>query len=219
MIQAIIHEAKTSLELFTQSKASFDTIFPISTKEVAVTRGDGGTPITDRESSCVGVRRTCADLQVIVSRAVTNYLRKSPVGGLRRLVPGRGAQKTRAVLGPPRYGEATGSIMPVASVQPKGLSAERGGEEGTATPRKRLVKKSGDRERGRPDFGIKDEEPAFMRDEFARETPSSQAEGSKEDGFRKKEKKLKGDKKIDKGGKMSSKGGSLSAIYLAAIAR
>ncbi|KAK9093540.1 hypothetical protein Syun_028451 [Stephania yunnanensis] len=37
--------------------------------------------------------------------------------------------------------------------------------------------------------------------------------GSKEDGFRKKEKKLKGDKKFDKGGKMSSKGGSLSAIY------
>ncbi|KAK9122162.1 hypothetical protein Syun_019779 [Stephania yunnanensis] len=97
------------------------------------------------------------------------YLRRSPVGGLRRLVPGRGAQKRRAVLGPPRYGEATGSIMPVAGVQPKGLSPERGGEEGTvrskdanmmwtvrtlvhefddsgskATPRKRLVKKSGD---------------------------------------------------------------------------
>ncbi|KAK9106728.1 hypothetical protein Syun_022739 [Stephania yunnanensis] len=55
-----------------------------------------------------------------------------------------------------------------------------------ATPRKSLVKKSGDRERT-PDFGIEDEEPAFMRDEF--------------------------DKKFDKGGKMSSKGGSLSAIY------
>ncbi|KAK9106619.1 hypothetical protein Syun_022630 [Stephania yunnanensis] len=41
----------------------------------------------------------------------------------------------------------------------------------------------------------------------------AEAEGSKEDGFRKKEKKLKGDKKFDKGGKMSSKGGSLSAIY------
>ncbi|KAK9162441.1 hypothetical protein Syun_003343 [Stephania yunnanensis] len=55
-----------------------------------------------------------------------------------------------------------------------------------------------------------------MRDEFASEPPSSrEAEGSKEDGFRKKEKKLKGDKKFDKGGKMSSKGGSLSAIYLA----
>ncbi|KAK9141888.1 hypothetical protein Syun_011288 [Stephania yunnanensis] len=53
-----------------------------------------------------------------------------------------------------------------------------------------------------------------MRDEFESEPPSSQeAEGSKEDGFRKKEKKLKGDKKFDKGGKMSSKGGSLSAIY------
>ncbi|KAK9141876.1 hypothetical protein Syun_011276 [Stephania yunnanensis] len=65
-----------------------------------------------------------------------------------------------------------------------------------------------------PDFGIEDEEPAFMRDEFASEPPSSrEAEGSKEDGFRKKEKKLKGDKKFDRGGKMSSKGGSLSAIY------
>ncbi|KAK9152210.1 hypothetical protein Syun_010519 [Stephania yunnanensis] len=82
-----------------------------------------------------------------------------------------------------------------------------------ATPRKRLVKKSGDRERT-PDFGIEDEEPAFMRYEFASEPPSSQKrKGSKEDGFRKKEKKLKGDKKFDKGGKMSSKGGSLSAIY------
>ncbi|KAK9087893.1 hypothetical protein Syun_030287 [Stephania yunnanensis] len=82
-----------------------------------------------------------------------------------------------------------------------------------ATPRKRLVKKSGDRERT-PDFGIEDEEPAFMRDEFASEPPSSQKrKGSKEDGFRKKEKKLKGDKKFDKGEKMSSKGGSLSAIY------
>ncbi|KAK9092086.1 hypothetical protein Syun_026997 [Stephania yunnanensis] len=53
-----------------------------------------------------------------------------------------------------------------------------------------------------------------MRDEFASEPPSSQKrKGSKEDGFRKKEKKLKGDKKFDKGGKMSSKGGRLSAIY------
>ncbi|KAK9093449.1 hypothetical protein Syun_028360 [Stephania yunnanensis] len=99
-------------------------------EEWMVLRGDGGTPITDRESSCVGVRRTCAALQVIVSRAVTSYLRRSPVGGLRRLVPGRGAQKRRAVLGPPRYGEATGSIMPVAGVQPKGLSDERGGRGG-----------------------------------------------------------------------------------------
>ncbi|KAK9104487.1 hypothetical protein Scep_021331 [Stephania cephalantha] len=82
-----------------------------------------------------------------------------------------------------------------------------------ATPRKRLVKKSGDKERT-PDFRIEYEEPAFMRDEFASEPPSSQKrKGSKEDGFRKKEKKLKGDKKFDKGGKMSSKGGSLSAIY------
>ncbi|KAK9127232.1 hypothetical protein Syun_016029 [Stephania yunnanensis] len=78
-----------------------------------------------------------------------------------------------------------------------------------ATLRKRLVKKSGDREKT-PDFGIEDEEPAFMRDEFASEPPSSQKwKGSKEDGFRKKEKKLKGDKKFDKGWKMSSKGGSL----------
>ncbi|KAK9143699.1 hypothetical protein Syun_013099 [Stephania yunnanensis] len=59
-----------------------------------------------------------------------------------------------------------------------------------ATSRKRLVKKSGDRERT-PDFGIEDEEPAFMRDEFASEPPSSQKR-KKEDGFRKKEKKLKG---------------------------
>ncbi|KAK9151977.1 hypothetical protein Syun_010286 [Stephania yunnanensis] len=82
-----------------------------------------------------------------------------------------------------------------------------------ATSRKRLLKKSGDRERT-PNFGIEYEEPAFMRDEFASEPPSSQKrKGSKEDGFIKKEKKLKGDKKFDKGGKMSSKGGSLLAIY------
>ncbi|KAK9122160.1 hypothetical protein Syun_019777 [Stephania yunnanensis] len=199
--------------------------------------GDGGTPITDRESSCVGVRRTCADLQVIVSRAVTSYLRRSPVGGLCRLVPGRGAQKRRAVLGPPRYGEATGSIMPWRACNQRVFQPERrrgghGSEQGRqhdvtvqtlvhefddsgskATPRKRLAKKSGDRERT-PDFGIEDEEPAFMRDEFASEPSSSrEAEGSKEDGFRKKEKKLKGDKEFDKGEKMSSKGGSLSAIY------
>ncbi|KAK9087554.1 hypothetical protein Syun_029948 [Stephania yunnanensis] len=75
-----------------------------------------------------------------------------------------------------------------------------------ATPRKRLVKKSGDRERT-PDLGIEDEKPAFMRDVFASEPPSSQKrKWSKEDGFRKKEKKLKGDKEFDKGG-------SLSAIY------
>ncbi|KAK9115021.1 hypothetical protein Syun_021818 [Stephania yunnanensis] len=41
-----------------------------------------------------------------------------------------------------------------------------------ATPRKRLVKKSGDRERT-PDLGIEDEKPAFMRDVFASEPPSS----------------------------------------------
>ncbi|KAK9107605.1 hypothetical protein Syun_023616 [Stephania yunnanensis] len=87
------------------------------------------------------------------------------------------------------------------------------GSSKDANMMKRLVKKSGDRERT-PDFGIEDEEPAFVRDEFASESPSSQKrKGSKEDGFRKKEKKLKGDKKFDKGGKMSSKGGSLSAIY------
>ncbi|KAK9151865.1 hypothetical protein Syun_010174 [Stephania yunnanensis] len=46
-----------------------------------------------------------------------------------------------------------------------------------------------------------------MRDVFASEPPSSQKrKWSKEDGFRKKEKKLKGDKEFDKGG-------SLSAIY------
>ncbi|KAK9108033.1 hypothetical protein Syun_024044 [Stephania yunnanensis] len=116
---------------------------------------------------------------------------------------GKRSAEERAVLGPPRYGEATGSIMPW-----------RFDDSGSkAMPRKRLVKKSGDRERT-PDFGIEDEEPAFMRDEFASEPPSSQKrKGSKEDGFRKKEKKLKGDKKFDKGGKMSSKDGSLSAIY------
>ncbi|KAK9149714.1 hypothetical protein Scep_008471 [Stephania cephalantha] len=39
--------------------------------------------------------------------------------------------------------------------------------------------------------------------------------GSKEDGFRKKEKKLKGDKKFDKGGKMSSKGEGAKEKWLA----
>ncbi|KAK9162631.1 hypothetical protein Syun_003533 [Stephania yunnanensis] len=64
----------------------------------------------------------------------------------------------------------------------------------------------GTRERT-PDLGIEDEKPAFMRDVFASEPPSSQKrKWSKEDGFRKKEKKLKGDKEFDKGG-------SLSAIY------
>ncbi|KAK9163694.1 hypothetical protein Syun_004596 [Stephania yunnanensis] len=52
------------------------------------------------------------------------------IGGLRRLVPGRGAQKRRADLGPLRYGEATESIMPVAACNQRGLSP-RDGEEGT----------------------------------------------------------------------------------------
>ncbi|KAK9081979.1 hypothetical protein Syun_030961 [Stephania yunnanensis] len=142
--------------------------------------------------------------------------RLSSRGVHRGFAPSRaGKRSARRESGfrPSALREATGSIMPVAGVQPKGLSARETGEEGTATPRKRLVKKSGDRERT-PDFGIEDEEPAFMRDEFASEPPSSQKrKGSKEDGFRKKEKKLKGDKKFEKGGKMSSKGGSLSEIY------
>ncbi|KAK9151969.1 hypothetical protein Syun_010278 [Stephania yunnanensis] len=195
-----------------------------------VLRGDGETPITDRESSYVGVRRTCADLQVIVSRAITRYLRRSPVGGLSRLMPGRGAQK-RSAVGDGKY-YARGGRATKGSFSQRDWRGGHGSEQGRqhdvtvqtpvhefddsgskATPRKRLVKKSGDRERT-PDFGIEDEEPAFMRYEFASEASSSQKrKGSKEDGFRKKEKKLKGDKKFDKGGKMSSKGGSLSAIY------
>ncbi|KAK9164531.1 hypothetical protein Syun_005433 [Stephania yunnanensis] len=163
-----------------------------------VLRGDGGIPIADRESSCVGVRRTCADLQVIVSMALIAYLLRSPPGFAPSRAGKRSLQKKRAVLGPPRYGEATRSIMPVAGVQPKGLSERdwRGGhgsEQGhqhdvtvqtpvhefddsgsKATPRKRLVKKSGDRERT-PDFGIEDEEQAIMRDEFESEPPSSRS--------------------------------------------
>ncbi|KAK9087833.1 hypothetical protein Syun_030227 [Stephania yunnanensis] len=128
-------------------------------------------------------RTDYVDLQVIVSRAVTSYLRRSPVGGLRRLVPGKGAQKRRADLGPPHYGEATGVLCRGAARNQSGLSPERdwrgghGSEQGRQhdvtvqtpvhefddsgskeTPRKSLVKKSGDRERT-PDFGIEDEEP------------------------------------------------------------
>ncbi|KAK9101421.1 hypothetical protein Scep_024851 [Stephania cephalantha] len=138
-----------------------------------------------------------------------HYLRRSPIGVRVVLVPGRGAREEESGFRPSALREATGSIMPVA-----GTPVHEFDDSGSkATPRKRLVKKSGDRERT-PDFGIEDEKPAFMRDEFASEPPSSQKrKGSKEDGFRKKEKKLKGDKKFDKGGKMSSKGGSLSAIY------
>ncbi|KAK9127377.1 hypothetical protein Syun_016174 [Stephania yunnanensis] len=144
-----------------------------------------------------------------------------------------GVQKRRAVLGPRRYGRrqkyyARGGHATKGSFDERAerrARFEQGRQHDVtvqtpvhefddsgskATPRKRLVKKSGDRERT-PDFGIEDEEPAFMRDEFASEPPSSQKrKGSKEDGFRKKEKKLKGDKEFDKGGKMSSKGGSLT---------
>ncbi|KAK9092084.1 hypothetical protein Syun_026995 [Stephania yunnanensis] len=168
------------------------------------------------------------------------YLRRSPIGGLRRLVPGRGAQKRESGFRPSALRGGDGKYYARGGHATKGSFSQRdwrgghGSEQGRqhdvtvqtpvhefddsgskATPRKRLVKKSGDRERT-PDFGIEDEEPAFMRDEFASEPPSSQKrKGSKEDGFRKKEKKLKGDKKFDKEGKMSSKGGRLSAIYLA----
>ncbi|KAK9134745.1 hypothetical protein Syun_014075 [Stephania yunnanensis] len=111
--------------------------------------------------------------------------------GLRRLVPGRGARRERAVLGPPRYGEATEVLCPAACNQ-KVFHRETG-EEGTVRSKDANMI-LGTRET--PDFGIEDEEPAFMRDEFASEPPSSQRKGSKEDGFRKKEKKLKGIKSL-----------------------
>ncbi|KAK9086943.1 hypothetical protein Syun_029337 [Stephania yunnanensis] len=102
---------------------------------------------------------------VIVSKAVTDYLREESSWGLRAVSCGKRSDAEEEI-----------------------------GEE-----------EWGQREDA--DFGIEDEEPAFMRDEFASEPPSSQKrKWSKEDGFRKKEKKLKGDKEFDKGG-------SLSAIY------
>ncbi|KAK9169887.1 hypothetical protein Syun_002027 [Stephania yunnanensis] len=132
--------------------------------------------------------------------------RRSPSGFAPSRACGKRSAKRESGFRPSALWEATGSIMPVAACNQSGLSPRETGEEGTATPRKRLVKKSGDRART-PDFGIEDEEPAFMRDEFVSEPPSSQKrKWSKEDGFRKKEKKLKGDKEFDKGG-------SLSAIY------
>ncbi|KAK9159769.1 hypothetical protein Syun_006110 [Stephania yunnanensis] len=195
-----------------------------------VLRGDGGIPITDRESSCVGVRRTYADLQVIVSKAVTSYLQRSPVGGLRRLVREEECREESgfrpfALRGGDEKYYARGGRATKGSFSERDWRGGHGSEQGRqhdvtvqtpvhefddsgskATPRKRLVKKSGDRERT-PDLGIEDEKPAFMRDVFASEPPSSQKrKWSKEDGFRKKEKKLKGDKEFDKGG-------SLSAIY------
>ncbi|KAK9160172.1 hypothetical protein Syun_006513 [Stephania yunnanensis] len=144
-----------------------------------VTRGDGGTPITDRESSCVGVRRTCARPSVIVNEAVTNYLRRSPGGGLRRLVlQGRGAREEESGFRPSRYGEATGSIMPWRACNQRVFRRERrrgghGSEQGRQHDvavrrrftssmirvrrrrRKRLVKKSGDEREGALILGLK----------------------------------------------------------------
>ncbi|KAK9161243.1 hypothetical protein Syun_007584 [Stephania yunnanensis] len=89
---------------------------------------------------------------------------------------GRGTREEEsAVLGPRVTGRRR-EVLCRGGVQPKGLFHERGGEEGTATSRKRLEKKSGDEREGRFDFGIEDEEPAFMRDEFASEPPSEEDE-------------------------------------------
>ncbi|KAK9108277.1 hypothetical protein Syun_024288 [Stephania yunnanensis] len=164
-----------------------------------------GLPSRIERVRALGFGGLAQTFRVIVSGRLPPSSEES-IRGLRRLVPGRGARRESG-------------FRPSALRGGDGKYYARGGlhefdDSGSkATPRKRLVKKSGDRERT-PDFGIEDEEPTFMRDEFASEPPSSQKrKGSKEDGFRKKEKKLKGDKKFDKGGKMSSKGGSLSAIY------
>ncbi|KAK9143233.1 hypothetical protein Syun_012633 [Stephania yunnanensis] len=217
-------------------------------EEVIVIQGAGfaGRWRDSHHGSREFVRWGSEDLRrpsVIVNEAVTAYLRRSPDRGLRRLVRDEEREK-RAILGPTRSSGGDGKYYARGGRATKGSFSQRdwrgghGSEQGRqhdatvqtpihefddfgskATPRKRLVKKSGDRERT-PDFGIEDEKPTFMRDEFASEPPSSRKRmGSKEDGIRKKEKKLKGDKKFVKGGKMSSKGGSLSAIYPAAIAR
>ncbi|KAK9161907.1 hypothetical protein Syun_002809 [Stephania yunnanensis] len=144
---------------------------------------------------------------VIVKVAVTDYLRRSPVG-VCAFSCREEEREEESGFRPSRVTGGNGSIMPVAGVQPKGLSARETGEEATVRSKEaNMIERT-------PNFGIKDEEPAFVRDEFASEPPSSQKrKGSTEYGFRKKEKKLKGDKKFDKGGKMSSKGGSLSSIY------
>ncbi|KAK9122156.1 hypothetical protein Syun_019773 [Stephania yunnanensis] len=159
-------------------------------------------------------RTDSVDLQVIVSRAVTSYLRRSPIG-VSSSRAGRGAREEESGFRPSRYGEATGSIMPVAGVQQR-VFHERGWRGGHGSEQGRqhdvtvqtLVHEF-------DDSGSK----ATPRKRLRAVVVVAEAEGSKEDGFRKKEKKLKGDKEFDKGGKMSSKGGSLSAIYLAAIAR
>ncbi|KAK9127527.1 hypothetical protein Syun_016324 [Stephania yunnanensis] len=174
-----------------------------------VTRGDGGTPITDRESSCVGVRRTCADLRVIVSEAVTDYLRRSPIGGLRRLVPGRGAREEESGFRPSRYGERREVLCRGGRATKGSFDERRRGGHGSEQGRQHDVACSDAAVHEFYDSGSKAAGKSLRAAIVAR------AEGSKEDGFRKKEKKLKWDKKFDKGGKMSSKGGSLSAIYLA----
>ncbi|KAK9108267.1 hypothetical protein Syun_024278 [Stephania yunnanensis] len=122
--------------------------------------------------------------------------------GLRRLVPGRGAREEESGFRPSALLGGDGKYYTVAGVQPKWSFTQRNRERrarfeqgrqhdatcsyaaihefddsgSKATPRKRLEKKSGDRERT-PDFGIEDEEPAFMRDEFASEPSSSQRSG------------------------------------------
>ncbi|KAK9118392.1 hypothetical protein Scep_016485 [Stephania cephalantha] len=160
-----------------------------------VTRGDGGTPITDRESSCVGVRDDLRRPSGHSKQGGYRYLRRSPIGGSRRLVPGRGAPEEESGFRPSALRGGDGKYYAVAACNKESFDRERrrgghGSEQGRqhdvivqtpvhefddsgskATPRKRLVKKSGD-EREDADFGIEDEKPAFMRDEFASEPPS-----------------------------------------------
>ncbi|KAK9114368.1 hypothetical protein Syun_021165 [Stephania yunnanensis] len=210
---------------------------PLLAKEMMVLRGDGGTPITDRESSCVGVRRTCETFSHS-KRAVTDYLREESDRGFAPSRAGKRSAEEESGFRPSALRGGDGKYYARGGRATKGSFSQRdwrgghGSEQGRQhdmTVRRRFTssmirvrrrreeeigEEEWGRERGRFDFGIEDEEPAFMRDEFASEPPSSRKrKGSKEDGFRKKEKKLKRDKEFDKGGKMSSKGGSLSAIY------
>ncbi|KAK9162330.1 hypothetical protein Syun_003232 [Stephania yunnanensis] len=135
---------------------------------------------------------------VIVSKAVTGYLREESGWGFAPISCGKRSAREESGFRPSALREATGSIMLWRACNQRVFRRERrrGGHDSEQghqhdvtvrrrrftssmirvrrRRRKRLVKKSGDRERT-PDFGIEDEEPAFMRDEFASEPPSSRS--------------------------------------------
>ncbi|KAK9141112.1 hypothetical protein Scep_010793 [Stephania cephalantha] len=126
LLSLAIHSALLNISRFSDLSPLPD---PVLLELFEVLRGDGGTPITDRESSCVGVRDDLRDLQGHSKRGGYRLSSEESDRGSRRLVREE-EREEESGFRPSALRGGDGKYYAVANVQQR-VFHPRGGEEGT----------------------------------------------------------------------------------------